>query len=84
MREKAHLRNPKEVLRDEMVERDRIRGALRSGPKTIPELAGELGALPSDVTKWLMGMRRYGLVRDVPKGRADDYSRYELVEGAKP
>ena len=77
---KSSLRNLKEVLRDEMVERERIAEVLRSGPKTIPELAEALNAPLPDVTKWLMAMRRYGRVHELPKGRADDYYPYELAE----
>jgi len=74
------LRNLGEVLRDEMVERDRVTAVLRDGPKTLPEIAEALGAPSFEVTKWVMAMRRYGRVRDLPKARADDYYRYELVE----
>ncbi len=77
---RAELRNLKEVLRDEMVERDRIAGVLRAGPKTLPEIAAALKAPTHEVTKWVMGMRRYGRIRELPKARADDYYRYELVE----
>ena len=77
------LRDLHEVLRDEMVERDRIIAQLRGGPKTIPELADALGNAPQEVTKWVMAMRRYGRVRDLPKGHAEDYYRYELVEGGR-
>jgi hypothetical protein len=78
---KTDLRNLGEVLRDEMVERDRVTAVLRTGPKTLPEIAEALSAPTHEVTKWVMAMRRYGRVRDLPKGRADDYYRYELVEG---
>jgi hypothetical protein len=78
---KTNLRNLGEVLRDEMVERDRVTAVLQSGPKTLPEIAEALGAPTYEVTKWVMAMRRYGRVRDLPKDRADDYYRYELVEG---
>jgi hypothetical protein len=77
---KHDLRNLSEVLRDEMVERDRVTTVLRGGPKTLPEIAEALGAPTYEVTKWVMAMRRYGRVRDLPKARADDYYRYELVE----
>ncbi|HTT44613.1 MAG TPA: MarR family transcriptional regulator [Thermoplasmata archaeon] len=77
---KAHLRDPGEVLRDEMVQHDRVASVLRSGPKTIPEIAEALGAPTREVVLWVMAMRRYGLVRDLPKSRADDYFPYELVE----
>ena len=77
---KTSLRNLDEVLRDEMVERDRVTAVLRDGPKTVPEISAALGAPSYEVTKWVMAMRRYGRVRDLPKARADDYYRYELVE----
>ena len=80
---KADLRNLREVFRDEMVERDRIATVLRTGPKTLPALAGELHEPVAEVTKWVMAMRRYGWVRDLPKSRADDYYQYELVEGSR-
>ncbi|MGP8072473.1 MAG: MarR family transcriptional regulator [Thermoplasmata archaeon] len=79
MTSKATLRDLHEVLRDGMVERDRVVAALRAGPKTLPEIAAALGAPVPEVTLWVMAMRRYGTVRDLPKGRADDYFRYELV-----
>lgn len=79
---RAGLRNLGEVLRDELVERDRIAAALRPGPLTIPEVAHRLGAPVAETMKWVMAMRRYGRVRELPKARADDYYRYELVEAA--
>jgi hypothetical protein len=80
---KTELRNLKEVLRDELVERDRVARVLRAGPKTIPELAAALGAPEYEVTKWVMAMRRYGRVHDLPKGRSDDYYQYALTEGSR-
>jgi predicted Rossmann fold nucleotide-binding protein DprA/Smf involved in DNA uptake len=80
---KAHLRDLGEVLRDEMVQHDRVTTVLRTGPKTVPEIAQALGAPPREVLQWVMAMRRYGIVRDLPKGRADDYYQYEMVE-ARP
>ncbi len=70
-----------EVLRDEMIMRDRIAAALRDGPKTIPEIAALLGAPSAEVTQWVMGMRRYGRLEEMPKPKADDYFRYKLTEG---
>jgi hypothetical protein len=79
MREGARSRPLGEVLRDEMVMRDRIAGALRDGPKTIPEIAEALSAPTQEVTLWVMAMRRYGALEDLPKPKADDYFRYKLV-----
>lgn len=80
MTARATLRNVHEVMRDEMIERDRIQDVLRSGPKTLPEIAEALHRPTYEVTQWLMAMRRYGRIRDLPKERADDYFRYELSE----
>ena len=80
MTRKGELRDLGEVLRDGMVEQARIADVLRTGPKTLPEIAGALARPADEVTKWVMAMRRYGQVRDLPKSRADDYYQYELVE----
>lgn len=83
MTARVELRDLREVLRDEMVERDRIAVVLRAGPKTVPEIAAALGAPTAEVLKWVMAMRRYGRARELPKNREDDYYRYELVEGRR-
>lgn len=72
-----------EVLRDEMVMRDRIAAVLGDGPKTIPEIAELVGAPVREVTHWVMAMRRYGRLEEMPKPKIDDYFRYKLMEGHK-
>ena len=72
----APLRPLAEVLRDEMVMRDRILALLGEGPRTIPELAEALACPPREVTLWVMAMRRYGALEELPKPRADDYFKY--------
>lgn len=79
MTEKNGVRDLREILRDEFVQRDRIAGVLKEGPKTLPELATAIGEPVYEVTLWVMGMRRYGRVHELPKGREEDYFRYELV-----
>lgn len=64
-----------------MVMRDRIAAALHDGPKTIPEIAALLGAPSPEVTHWVMAMRRFGRLEEMPKPKADDYYRYQLKEG---
>jgi predicted Rossmann fold nucleotide-binding protein DprA/Smf involved in DNA uptake len=76
--EKIVTRDPAEVLRDEMYLRDKIIDLLQKGPKTIPEIAAELGYPSHEVMIWVMGMRRYGTVVEMPKERADDYYHYRL------
>jgi hypothetical protein len=78
MMERSKARGLAEVLRDEMVMRDRIIGLLRDGPRTIPSISEALGSLSHEVTMWVMAMRRYGIIEEMPKGRADDYYQYTL------
>jgi biotin operon repressor len=80
--EKKLNRNSGEVLRDEMYMRDRIAGVLLQGPRTVPELAAELGYPSAEVLKWLTAMRRYGLVIELPKAKVDDYYQYKLKDEA--
>jgi hypothetical protein len=65
-----------EVMRDELVFKDRILAAVRDGPKTIPELAETLGQPSHEVTLWVMALCRYGALEALPKPKADDYFRY--------
>jgi hypothetical protein len=76
--EKKVIRDMAEVMRDEMYMRDKIMGLLQPGPKTIPEIAMELGCPSHEVMVWVMGMRRYGIIIEMPKDRADDYYQYQL------
>ena len=80
MTARSQPRDLGEVLRDEIVERDRVAGVLHEGPLTIPEIAKSLDVPTVEAMKWVMAMRRYGRVRELPKARADDYYRYEMVE----
>jgi hypothetical protein len=75
---KKRMRNLAEVLRDEMVMHQRICNLLRQRPLTIPQLAEALNTPSWEVTTWVMAMRRYGLLKELPKNRTDDYYRYAL------
>jgi hypothetical protein len=68
-----------EVIRDEMVMKDRIVSLLREEPRTIPEIADALACPVREVTFWVMAMRRYGSLEELPKPKADDYFRYRLA-----
>ncbi len=68
-----------EVLRDEMVMKDRIASLLREEAKTIPEIAEALSCPVREATLWVMAMRRYGSLEEVPKPKAEDYFRYRLA-----
>jgi hypothetical protein len=68
-----------EVIRDEMVMKDRIVSLVREEAKTIPEIAEALACPVREVTFWVMAMRRYGSLEELPKSKADDYFRYRMA-----
>jgi predicted Rossmann fold nucleotide-binding protein DprA/Smf involved in DNA uptake len=75
-------RDVREVVREEMAMHGRILGALKEGPRTVPEIAAAIGCPAHEVVFWVMGMRRYGWLSEV-KGSADDgYFRYQAEERA--
>jgi hypothetical protein len=70
-------RDPTEVMRDEMVMKGKITSLLREESRTIPEIADALGCPSREVTLWVMALRRYGVLEELPKAKADDYYRYK-------
>ena len=76
----AGLRDMLDVAQDEMIMRDRIADILEQGPKTIPEIAQALGYPSREVTIWLFGMRRYGMVEAIGRADVDGYFQYQLAE----
>ena len=72
-------RELREVIREEPVMRARILELLEIEPRTVPELAAAMDCPTHEVLFWIMGMRRYGRVREV-KGVTDEgYFRYEAI-----
>ncbi len=75
----APNRDLREIVREEPVMRAQILTALAGGPRTIPEIAEELGVPSHEAVFWVMGMRRYGHLAEV-KGVTDEgYFRYEAI-----
>ncbi len=73
----AANRDVREVIREEAVWRPRILAALADGPKTVPEIAGAIGAPTHETVFWVMGMRRYGWLAEVKGSEDDGYFRYQ-------
>jgi DNA-binding IclR family transcriptional regulator len=70
----------REIIREEQIMRGRISRLLEDGPLTIPEIAEGLGAPTSEVTFWVMGMRKYGWVREEKEVTDEGYYRYQAIE----
>jgi hypothetical protein len=76
----AANRDVREIVREESFMRARILEVLADGPHTIPEIAAALGRPTHEAMFWVMGMRRYGQVRDVKEAVVDGYFRYQAVQ----
>lgn len=70
-------RDPREVIREEPAMRVRILAAIADEPRTVPEIAAVVGVPAHEALVWVMGMRRYGYVREVKGSDGDGYFRYE-------
>ena len=67
------------MLKEQNKIRKAIMEALKSEPKTIPELASELNIDSSVVVWYVMTMIKYGLIEVGEE--EDDYYKYKLAEG---
>ncbi len=76
----APIREVREIVREEHLMRGRIQKLLEDGALTIPEIAEGLGSPTSEVTYWVMGMRKYGYVREEKEATDEGYFRYQAIE----
>ncbi|MCE1174002.1 MAG: MarR family transcriptional regulator [Propionibacteriales bacterium] len=70
------LRDPREVIREEMQMHAPILAAVADEPLTIPQIAEQLGAPASEVVYWVMGMRRYGFLAESKDADDDGFFTY--------
>ncbi len=70
------LRDPREVIREEMLMHQPILAVLADGPLTVPEIAAALDRPTDEVVYWVMGMRRYGHLVEIEDADDDGYFRY--------
>ena len=70
-------RDIREVIREETFMRSRILEILAAGPRTVPEIAEQLGAPTDETMFWVMGMRRFGWLSEIKGSEADGYFQYE-------
>ena len=75
----AEKRDVREIVREETFMRARILEVLAEGPHTVPDIAAAIGRPTHEAMFWVMGMRRYGQVRDVKEAAIDGYFRYQAV-----
>jgi hypothetical protein len=70
-------RDPREVIREEPLVRRRILDTVAREAHSVPEIAAAIGVPAHEALVWVMGMRRYGYLREVKGSDADGYFRYE-------
>jgi len=75
----GRVRDPREVIREELLMHDRILQVLRDGPKTVPEIAADLACPAHEAMLWVMGMRKYGRVAETEEVTDDGYYRYRSL-----
>jgi predicted Rossmann fold nucleotide-binding protein DprA/Smf involved in DNA uptake len=76
----ATNRDPREIVREETLMRRRVLETLADGPRTVPEIAEALGRPTHEAMFWVMGLRRYGWIRETKDAAGDGYFRYQAVE----
>ena len=70
-------RDAREVIREEPVVRRRILEVVADEARTVPEIAAAMGVPAHEALFWVMGMRRYGYLREIKGSDADGFFRYE-------
>jgi hypothetical protein len=76
----ATNRDMREIVREEPFMRSRIMEVLADGPHTVPEIATAIGRPAHEAMFWVMGMRRYGFVREIKEVTPEGYFRYSAVQ----
>lgn len=71
----------RELLKKQNDEKGLIQKGLRTGEKTIPELAKETGLKGDLILYYLSAMRKYGQVEEA--GHSGAYFKYRLAESFK-
>ena len=57
--------------------------ALREGPLTVPQIAERIGHPARETLLWVMGMRKYGWLAELPGVTADGYYRSGSMQDQK-
>lgn len=76
----AAIRDPREVIREETLMHGPILAALEDQPLTVPQIAEAIGFPSHEVLYWVMGMRRYRKLVELPEPDDDGYFFYAIPE----
>jgi len=73
-------RDVREIIREEPLMHREISQALGAGPLTVPQIAEAIGQPSDEVLFWVMGMRRYRKVVELPEPDDDGYFQYAAMD----
>jgi len=69
-------RDVREIIREEPLMHGQILRAVADGPLTVPEIARAINQPSEEVVFWVMGMRRYAKLVELPEADDDGYFQY--------
>ena len=73
-------RDVREIIREGPLRRREILKVLEDGPRTVPEIAQAIGAPTHEAMYWVMDMRKYGWVAELPDPDDDGLFSYRALE----
>jgi hypothetical protein len=76
----THVRDLRDIVRDEMLMRDKVLAVLSGGPKTVPEMAEAMACPVREVMLWVMSVRKYGYVEELTEPTDEGYYKYRLAQ----
>jgi hypothetical protein len=69
----------REIIREEPLMHGDILRAVSDGPHTVPEIAEAIGRPSEETVIWVMGMRRYGKLVELPEATDEGFFQYAAV-----
>ena len=72
-------REVREIIREEPLMHRHILRALGDGPHTVPEIAEAIGKPKEETVFWVMGMRRFGKLVELPEPTDEGFFQYAAV-----
>ncbi len=79
MSERPATRDVREIIREEPLMHRAILRALSDGPHTIPEIAQAIARPSDEAVFWVMGMRRYSKLVELPEPTDEGFFQYAAV-----
>jgi len=73
------MRDTREIIREEPLHRGAILEAIADEPHTVPEIAAAIGEPEREVMFWMMGMRKYGRVTELPEVTPEGFYRFKAA-----